>query len=91
MNAVCEFGQRDADVNQIIREAARRQRATLMAVLNRARNQNELDANVDLDSLADFFESTLAGLRMAAKAGTSRQALRNIAAVAEQVYGKADR
>jgi TetR/AcrR family transcriptional repressor of nem operon len=91
MNAVCEFGQRDTEVNQIVREAARRQRETLMAVLNRARSQGELDGDIDLESLADFFESTLAGIRMAAKGGKSRQALRNIAAVAGQVYGKADR
>jgi AcrR family transcriptional regulator len=88
MNAVCEFGQRDTQVNQIIRAAARRQRETLMAVFNRARSQGELDGNVDLNSLADFFESTLAGIRMAAKAGKSRKALRKIAAVAGQVYVK---
>jgi len=91
INAVCEFGQRDTEVNQIVREAARRQHEAVMAVLNRATSQSELDGNVDLDSLADFFESTLAGIRMAAKAGKSRQALQNIAAVAGQVYGKADR
>jgi TetR/AcrR family transcriptional repressor of nem operon len=91
MNAVCEFGQRDTEVNQIVREAARRQHATLMAVLSRAKSQGELDGDVDLVSLADFFESTLAGIRMAAKAGKSRQALRNIATLAGQVYGKADR
>lgn len=88
MNAVCEFGQRDTEVNHVVREAARRQHEALMAVLNRAKSQGELDGNVDLGSLADFFESTLAGIRMAAKAGKSRQALRNIAAVAGQVYGK---
>ena len=91
INAVCEFGQRDPEVNQIIRKAARRQREALMVVLTRARSQGELDGNLDLATLADFFESTLAGIRMAAKAGTSRQALRNIAAVAGQVFGEANR
>jgi hypothetical protein len=38
------------------------------------------------DSMADFFESTLAGIRMAAKAGKSRHALRNIAAFASRAY-----
>ncbi len=91
INAVCEFGQRDTEVNQIVREAARRQREALMNVLMRAKTQGELDGNVDLASLADFFESTLAGIRIAAKAGKSRQELRNIAAVAGQIYWKADR
>jgi hypothetical protein len=36
--------------------------------------------------MADFFEMTLAGIRMAAKAGKSRQALRNIAAFAVKAY-----
>jgi hypothetical protein len=36
--------------------------------------------------MADFFESTLAGIRMAAKAGKSRQALQNIARLAGSVY-----
>jgi TetR/AcrR family transcriptional repressor of nem operon len=91
INAVCEFGQRDNEVNQILREAARRQRETLMKVLMHARTQGELNGNVDLTGLADFFESTLAGIRMAAKSGKSRQALRNIAEIAGQVYAEADR
>jgi hypothetical protein len=36
--------------------------------------------------MADFFDSTLAGIRMAAKAGKSRQALRKIAAFAGRAY-----
>jgi TetR/AcrR family transcriptional regulator, transcriptional repressor for nem operon len=91
INAVCEFGQRDNEVNQILREAGRRQREALMNVLMRARTQRELSGDVDLAGLADFFESTLAGIRMAAKAGKSRQALRNIAKIAGQVYVEADR
>ena len=91
INAVCEFGQRDNEVNQILREAARRQRETLMNVLMHARTQGELGGNVDLTGLADFFESTLTGIRMAAKSGKSRQALRNIAEIAGQVYVEAGR
>jgi AcrR family transcriptional regulator len=91
MNAICEFGQRDREVNQIVLMAARMQRERLLNVLNRAKSGGELSGDVDLESLADFFESTLAGIRMAAKAGKSRQALRNIAAIAGRVYGEADR
>ena len=91
INAVCEFGQRDNEVNQVLREAARRQRETLMKVLMHAKTQGELSGNVDLTGLADFFESTLTGIRMAAKSGKSRQALRNIAEIAGQVYVEAGR
>ena len=86
MNAICEFDQRDADVNRIIQKAGRTQRQTLIRVLTRAKSQGELRPDVDLDRTADFFESTLAGIRMMAKAGKSRQALRNIAAFAGKAY-----
>jgi hypothetical protein len=86
LNAISEFGQRDADVTHITHNAARVQRRTLVRVLTRAKKNKELSSNADLDSMADFFESTLAGIRMAAKAGKSRQALRNIAAFAGRAY-----
>ena len=86
LNAISEFGQRDANVTHITSSAGRMQRKTLMRVLARARKQGELGSYADLDSMADFFESTLAGIRMAAKAGKSRQALRNIAAFAGRAY-----
>ena len=91
LNAICEFGQRDADVTRITRHAGRVQRQTLMRVLTRAKNQGELSPDVGLDSMADFFESTLAGIRMAAKAGKNRQALQNIAAFAGKAYAVLDR
>ena len=91
LNAISEFGQRDAGVTRIARNAARRQRQTLMRVLTRAKKQREIRSDADLDSMADFFESTLAGIRMAAKAGKSRHALRNIAAFAARAYMASDR
>jgi hypothetical protein len=91
INAVCEFGQRDTEVNQIVWKAARRQRETLMNVLTRAKSRGELSDAVDVNSLADFFKSTLAGIRVAAKGGKSRQALRNIASIAGRVYWEVDR
>jgi AcrR family transcriptional regulator len=91
LNAIGEFGQRDADVTRITRNAARMQRQNLMKVFARAKIQGELDADADLEGMADFFESTLAGIRMAAKAGKSRQALREIAAFAGRAFMGSDR
>jgi AcrR family transcriptional regulator len=91
LNAISEFGQRDAEVTRITRKAASVQRQTLMHVLERAKKQGELSPDADLASMADFFESTLAGIRMAAKAGKHRQALRNIAAFAGRAYMAIDR
>ncbi len=90
LNAIGEFGQRDAEVTRITRKAARLHRQTLMRVLTRAKNQREISSDADLESMADFFESTLAGIRMAAKAGKSRRALRNMAAFASRAYMPSD-
>jgi TetR/AcrR family transcriptional repressor of nem operon len=86
INAVCEFGMRDEEVTQITRNAARIQRRTLMDTLRRAQLEGELDAHTDIESLADFFDSTLAGMRIAAKAGKTRPALKRIAVVASIVF-----
>ena len=86
INAVCEFGRRDEDVTQITRSAARVQRHTLMETLRRAQLEGELDAHTDIESLADFFDSTMAGMRIAAKAGKTRPALKRIALVASIVF-----
>jgi len=86
INAVCEFGMRDEEVTQITRSAARVQRHTLMDTLRRAQLDGELDPHTDIESLADFFDSTLAGMRIAAKAGKTRLALKRIAVVASIVF-----
>jgi TetR/AcrR family transcriptional regulator, transcriptional repressor for nem operon len=86
LNAISEFGHRDREVSRITRKAARLQRQTLIRVLTKAKKQGELGSDADLDSMADFFESTLAGIRMAAKAGRNREGLRNIAVFAAGAY-----
>jgi AcrR family transcriptional regulator len=90
LNAIGEFGQRDADVTRITRNAARIQRQNLMKVFARAKILGEVDADADLEGMADFFESTLAGIRIAAKAGKSRQALQNVAAFAGRAFMGSD-
>ena len=91
LNAIGEFGRRDADVTRITQNAARIQRQNLMKVLARAKIQGEVDADADLEGMAEFFESTLAGIRIAAKAGKSRQALRKVAAFAGRAFMGPDR
>src|SRR4029077_3918922 len=59
LNAISEFGQRDAGVTRITRNAGRRQRQTLMRVLTRAKKQREIRSDADLDSMADFFVARL--------------------------------
>ncbi|HTF67590.1 MAG TPA: TetR/AcrR family transcriptional regulator [Edaphobacter sp.] len=47
LNAVSEFGQRDVEVTQITRNAARMQRKVLMSILERARKQGEVSPDED--------------------------------------------
>jgi len=91
LNAIAEFGQRDREVTRITVDAARRLRQALMLAFKRAKDQGGLAPNADDDSMADFFEMALAGIRMAAKGGKSRLALRNIAVFAGAAYLKSDR
>lgn len=91
LNAIAEFGQRDWEVTRITVDAARRLRQALMLAFKRAKGQGELSPNADVDSMADFFEITLAGIRMAAKGGKSRRALRNITVFAGTAYLKSNR
>jgi TetR/AcrR family transcriptional repressor of nem operon len=86
INAICEFGMRDEDVTRITRRAANAQRRTLMDTLTRAQMEGELNAQTNIDGLANFFESALAGIRIAAKAGKTRPALRRIAEVASGTF-----
>lgn|SRR5215469_8449577 len=90
LNAISEFGQRDPEVTRITRNAARSQRKTLMHSITKAKKQRELNSDADLESMADFFESTLAGIRMAAKGGKSREALRKIATFAGRAFIERD-
>src|SRR6202047_1203137 len=90
LNAISEFGRRDADVTRITRDAARVLRQALMHVLTRAKNQREISSDAGLDTMADFFESTLAGIRIAAKAGKSGRSLRDMAGLVARAYIASD-
>src|SRR5215469_3477465 len=91
LNAIAEFGLRDREVTRITVDAARRLRQALILTFKRAIERGELAPNADVGSMADFFEMVLAGIRMAAKGGKSRRALRNIAVFAGAAYLKSER
>jgi TetR/AcrR family transcriptional repressor of nem operon len=86
INAICEFGLQDGEVLQRIRCAATALRRALLTTLKRAHMEGELSADVEIDALADFFEATLAGIRIAAKAGMSRVSLKRLAETASQLF-----
>ncbi|HEY0163420.1 MAG TPA: TetR/AcrR family transcriptional regulator [Edaphobacter sp.] len=86
INTICEFGLQDREVLQASRGAAMALRHALLATLKQAQQEGELSSDTEIEALADFFEATLAGIRIAAKAGKSRSSLQRIAATASQLF-----
>ncbi len=88
INALCEFGLQDHEVLQAMQGQgnARVQRRLLLANLRRARDIGELASNADVTGLADFFDTTLAGIRIAARGGKKRTELKRIVEIACKVF-----
>ncbi|WP_263377589.1 TetR/AcrR family transcriptional regulator [Granulicella paludicola] len=84
INALCEFGLQDHEVLQAADGGGNTKatRQLLLKNLRRARAAGELRDDADITALADFFDNTLAGLRISARAGKTRAALRRIVQVA---------
>jgi AcrR family transcriptional regulator len=86
VNAICEFGLTDREVLAAMQDAATLERQVLLDTLRRAKKEGELSADTDLAGLADFIDVTLSGLRVAAKGGMSRAALKRIVEIANRVF-----
>jgi TetR/AcrR family transcriptional regulator, transcriptional repressor for nem operon len=88
INALCEFGLQDQEVLQAMQGKgnARVQRRLLLASLRRAKAAGELPENADMIGLADFFDATLAGLRIAARGGKNRTELKRIVEIACRAF-----
>lgn len=88
INSLCEFGLHDPEVLEALQGGgnATAQRRLLLASLKRARAEGELSKDADIKGLADFFDTTLAGLRIAARAGKTRADLRRIVEIAGKAF-----
>jgi TetR/AcrR family transcriptional regulator, transcriptional repressor for nem operon len=62
--------------------SAKIQRKLLLANLRRAKVAGELPEDTDVTGLADFFDTMLAGLRIAARGGKGREELKRIIEIA---------
>jgi AcrR family transcriptional regulator len=82
IHAITEFGTSEPDVRAVTDEVGHR---TLLAFESRLRDgieRKELAADLDASAAAQFLLATLSGLKVAARGGASREALRGIVAVA---------
>ena len=88
INTLCEFGLQDPEVLQAMlgQGNTKAVRRLLIDNLRRAKAAGELPQDADITGLADFFDATLAGLRIAARGGKNRAELKRIAAIACRAF-----
>ncbi|NWB30294.1 TetR/AcrR family transcriptional regulator [Pseudomonas gingeri] len=79
VNAVCEFGVEDPEINQLRETAAQTLMAAFERALNEARDAGEIDREIDIAAAARYLMSSLGGLKLSAKAGASIQILQETA------------
>ncbi|WP_397448588.1 TetR/AcrR family transcriptional regulator [Pseudomonas sp. NA-150] len=84
VNAVCEFGLSDDEVNQLTDSSARTLRSALERTLRDAVEQQQIAAHTDIPGACIFLLSTLSGMKVSAKAGASVEQLQAIAGFAIQ-------
>ena len=80
--SICEFGTADADVRAINDASASAMQSVLEKLVAEAKAKKQLRPSLDPATTAAYLQSTLAGLRVTARAGASREALKAIAAIA---------
>ena len=74
--AICEFGRDDADVAALTERSGR---LLLDALKRRLRDASASASDADIAESADFLMATLTGIKVAARAGMSRDKLQGIA------------
>jgi TetR/AcrR family transcriptional repressor of nem operon len=79
VNAICEFGTGDEELNQLNGTAGTALRAAMQRTLGEAVDQGQIPANTDISGACDFLLSTLNGMKVSAKGAMSTQQLETVA------------
>ena len=82
ISAVCEFGRSDPEVTMITDMASRTMLFGLERRISEARASGEISKRVDAQIAAQFIMATLAGIKIAARAGATPEGLRGVARLA---------
>jgi AcrR family transcriptional regulator len=82
VNAVCELAGEDAEVRALIATGGALLEAALKDVVEAGKAKGDIGRTVDSRAAARFLAATLSGMKVQAKAGASREALRDVAAFA---------
>jgi len=82
LSAICEFGRSDPEVKMLTDTAGRTLLSALERRISEAKTDGDVAKDVDVIEAASFVEATLAGIKIAARAGASPETLRGIARMA---------
>jgi TetR/AcrR family transcriptional repressor of nem operon len=82
VGSISEFGNADIELAKLRTKSGGVLHKALVERLQDARAAGEIGKTLDIERAARFVETTMLGLQVAAKAGTSPQALRDTAAFA---------
>ena len=84
VNAICEFGTDDDEVNALREASGKQLNQALEAALREAAAGGQIAADTDIPQAVAFVAATLSGMKVSAKAGASIATLRAIASFAVQ-------
>src|SRR5258708_9641441 len=79
INAICEFGQTDTDLNALTETSERTLKRAFGNLLDNAKERGDIAADVDVRVATQFLISTLAGMKVSAKGGADARTLGDIA------------
>lgn len=79
VSAICEFGTSNAAVKALSEQAAARLLALMSTTLKAAKRKAQIKADCKADAMAKLILTTLAGMKVAAKGGSSKEDLIEIA------------
>lgn len=79
VSAICEFGTSNAAVKALSEHSAARLHALMVKTLHTAKRQDQIKASCNADAAAKLILTTLSGMKVAAKGGSSKEELIEIA------------
>ena len=82
VSAICEFGRSDHEINLVTEAASRTLLSAVERLINDAKAAGEIDRRIDVRAAARFMTATLSGLKITARAGATREVLRDVAHMA---------
>jgi len=78
INALCEFGQSDAEVTAALSVSGRVLQAALLDLVREAQTRGEISSGIDPIAAAGLVQTLLSGIKVAARGGAAPDAMRRI-------------